>query len=307
MSPLARRRAIEGYLYISPFLIGFAVFTAYPLLASLYLSFTNFNLLSPPAWVGLDNYARAFTGDGLFWTSLGRTVQYALLIVPLGIIASLGAALLLTRNLPGTSVFRTFFFLPSITPIIASVLIWLWILQPSIGVLNYLLGLVHVPGPPWVQSTAWAIPSLILLSLWNTAGGSRMVVFLAGLQAVPTELYDAAKIDGANAWQRFRNVTVPLISPTIFFNVVVSIIGALSVFSVAYIGTQGGPAYATYFYVYHLYTNAFQYSLMGYASALAWLFLIVVLVLTALQFRLQRRWVYYAAEAPAADGGNDGA
>jgi multiple sugar transport system permease protein len=298
-SPLARRKAIEGYLYISPFLIGFAVFTAYPLLASLYLSFTNYNLLTAPVWAGLENYSRAFSGDNLFWSSLGRTGQYALLVVPLGVLASLGAALLLTRGFPGTSVFRTFFFLPSITPIIASVLIWLWILQPSIGVLNYLLNLLHIPGPPWIQSTAWALPSLVMLSLWNTAGGSRMIVFLAGLQAVPVELYDAAKIDGANAWQRFRNVTLPLISPTIFFNVVISIIGALSVFSVAYIGTQGGPAYATYFYVYHLYTSAFQYSLMGYASALAWIFLLVVLTLTGIQFRLQNRWVYYAAESAA--------
>jgi multiple sugar transport system permease protein len=303
-SSLARRRALEGYLYISPFLIGFAVFTAYPLIASLYLSFTNFNLISPPVWVGAENYVRAFSGDGLFWSSLGRTAQYAVMVVPLGIVASLGAALLLTRGFPGTSMFRTFFFLPSITPIIASVLIWLWILQPSIGVLNYLLSLVHIPGPPWVQSTTWALPSLIILSLWNTAGGSRMIVFLAGLQAVPAELYDAAKIDGAGAWQRFRNVTIPLISPTIFFNVVVSIIGALSVFSVAYIGTQGGPAYATYFYVYHLYTSAFQYSLMGYAAALAWIFLLIVLALTAIQFRLQRRWVYYASEAPG--GAKDG-
>lgn len=296
-SPLARRRALEGYLYISPFLVGFAVFTAYPLLASLYLSFTNFNLLNAPTWVSLDNYIRAFTGDGLFWSSLARTAQYAVELVPLGIVASLGVALLLNQSHRGTSLFRTFFFLPSITPIIASVLIWLWILQPSIGVLNYLLGLVHIPGPPWVQSTAWALPSLVLLSLWNTAGGSRMIVFLAGLQGVPVELYDAAKIDGANAWQRFRNVTLPMI----FFNVVVSIIGALSVFSVAYIGTQGGPAYATYFYVYHLYTTAFQYSLMGYAAALAWIFLAVVLSLTAIQFRLQSRWVYYAADTPQSE------
>jgi multiple sugar transport system permease protein len=297
-SPLARRKAVEGYLYISPFLIGFATFTAYPLIASLYLSFTNYNLITPPTFVGLENYTHAFFDDNLFWSSLGRTARYALMVVPLGVLASLGAALLLTRGLPGTSIFRTFFFLPSITPIIASVLIWLWILQPSIGVLNYLLSLLNIPGPPWIRGTAWALPSLVMLSLWNTAGGSRMIVFLAGLQAVPSELYDAAKIDGSNAWQRFRHVTVPLISPTIFFNVVISIIGALSVFSVAYIGTQGGPAYATYFYVYHLYTNAFQYSLMGYASALAWIFLVIVLVLTGIQFRLQHRWVYYAAEAP---------
>jgi len=255
--------------------------------------------------VGLENYQRAFTGDNLFWSSLERTARYALLVVPLGVVASLCAAMLLNQGFPGTAIFRTFFFLPSIVPIIASVLIWLWILQPSIGVMNYLLSLIGVPGPPWVQSTAWAVPSLVMLSLWSTAGGSRMIVFLAGLQAVPVELYEAARIDGANAWQRFVNVTLPLISPTIFFNVVISVIGALSVFSVAYIGTQGGPAYATYFYVYHLYTSAFQYSLMGYASALAWIFLIIVLVLTAIQFRLQDRWVFYAG-AEASERGNDG-
>jgi len=301
-SSLARRKAIEGYLYIAPFLIGFLIFTAYPLLASFYLSFTNYNIISPPVWAGLENYQRAFTGDPQFWASLGRTARYAALVVPLGIICSLGAAMLLNQGYKGTSIFRTFFFLPSITPVIASVLIWLWILQPSIGVANYLLSLIGVPGPPWVQSTAWAIPSLVILGLWNTAGGSRMIVFLAGLQGVPQELYEAAHIDGANPWQRFWNVTVPMISPTIFFNLVISIIGALSVFSVAYIGTQGGPAYATYFYVYHLYTSAFQFNLMGYASALAWLFLIVVLALTVTQFTLQKRWVYYAGDERTAEG-----
>jgi multiple sugar transport system permease protein len=302
-SPLARRKALHGYLFISPFLVGFVVFTAYPLLASLYLSFTNFNLMSAPQWVGLQNYARAFSDDPLFWGSLWRTTEYALLIVPLGVALSLGAAMLLNQGYPGTSIFRTFFFLPSITPVIASVLIWLWILHPTLGVMNYLLSLVGIQGPAWTQSTVWALPSLVLLGLWGTVGGSRMIVFLAGLQGVPPELHEAAEIDGANAWQRFRHVTLPLISPTIFFNVVISVIGALSVFSVAYIGTQGGPAYATYFYVYHLYTNAFQYNLMGYASALAWIFLVIVLALTVVQFRLQDRWVYYAGES---GGTNDG-
>lgn len=302
-SPLARRKALEGYLFISPFLIGFLIFTAYPLVMSFYLSFTNYNIISSPVWAGFDNYYRAFFVDDLFWTSLGRTARYALMVVPLGIVCSLLAAMLLNQGLPGTTLFRTIFFLPSITPIIASVLIWLWILQPSIGVLNYLLSLIGVPGPAWVQSTTWAMPSLVILSLWNTAGGSRMIVFLAGLQGVPQELYEASHIDGANAWQRFWNVTVPLISPTIFFNLVISVIGALSVFSVAYIGTQGGPAYATYFYVYHLYVSAFQYSLMGYASALAWIFLIIVLVLTWVQFDLQNRWVFYAGDETS--GGKD--
>ena len=304
-SPLTRRKAIEGYLYISPFILGFLIFTAYPLLASLYLSFTSYNIISDPTWIGLENYRRAFTQDNQFWASLGRTGRYALMVVPLGILCSLLAAMLLNQGFKGTTIFRTIFFLPSITPIIASVLIWLWLLQPSIGVVNYLLSLIGVPGPPWVQSTTWALPSLVILSLWNTAGGSRMIVFLAGLQGVPQELYEAAHIDGANRWQRFVNVTVPMISPTIFFNLVISVIGALSVFSVAYIGTQGGPAYATYFYVYHLYVSAFQFNLMGYASALAWVFLIIVLALTVIQFGLQKRWVYYAGDEPGS-GGRDG-
>jgi multiple sugar transport system permease protein len=295
-SPLARRRALEGYLYISPFLIGFLIFTAYPLLASLYLSFTSYNILSDPTWAGLENYERAFSGDPQFWPSLGRTLRYALMVVPIGIVCSLLAAMLLNQGFRGTAFFRTIFFLPSITPVIASVLIWLWMLQPSIGVVNYLLSLIGIPGPPWAQSTTWALPSLVILSIWNTAGGSRMIVFLAGLQGVPQELYEASHIDGASTWQRFWNVTIPMISPTIFFNLVVSVIGALSVFSVAYIGTGGGPAYATYFYVYHLYLTAFQYNLMGYASAMAWIFLVIVLALTVIQFTLQKRWVYYAGE-----------
>jgi len=304
-STLARRKALEGYLYISPFLIGFLIFTAYPLFASLYLSFTNYNIISPPVWAGLENYQRAFTGDDLFWSSLARTGKYALYIVPLGIACSLGAAMLLNQGYRGTAIFRTFFFLPSITPIIASVLIWLWLLQPSIGVVNYLLSLIGIPGPPWIQSTTWSVPSLVMIGIWNTAGGSRMIVFLAGLQGVPQELYEASHIDGASPWQRFINVTVPMISPTIFFNLIVSVIGALSVFSVAYIGTQGGPAYATYFYVYHLYVSAFQYSLMGYAAALAWIFLLIVLTLTVVQFRLQDRWVFYAGD-DRKDGGDHG-
>jgi multiple sugar transport system permease protein len=304
-SPLTRRKAIEGYLYISPFLLGFLIFTAYPLVASFYLSFTSYNIISDPTWIGLDNYRKAFFEDTQFWASLNRTGRYALLVVPFGIGCSLLAAILLNQGFRGTSIFRMIFFMPSITPVIASVLIWLWLLQPSIGVVNYLLSLIGVPGPPWVQSTTWAVPSLVILSLWNTAGGSRMIVFLAGLQGVPQELYEASHIDGANRWQRFWNVTVPMISPTIFFNLVISVIGALSVFSVAYIGTQGGPNYATYFYVYHLYISAFQFNLMGFASAMAWIFLVIVLALTWLQFWGQKRWVYYAGDERDS-GGKDG-
>jgi multiple sugar transport system permease protein len=301
---LARREAIEGLLYISPFLLGFLIFTLYPMVASLYLSFTKYNIITPPTWIGLENYQEAFLKDRQFWSSLERTGRFALMNVGLGMLGSLGAALLLNQRYPGTTLFRTFFFLPSITPIIASALLWTWIYQPSIGLLNYLLGLVGIEGPAWLQSSAWAIPSLVIVSLWGSIGGSRMIVFLAGLQGVPQEMYEAAEIDGAGAWSKFRHITLPLISPTMFFNVVLAIIGSLSVFSLAYIATGGGPAYATYFYVYHLFKNAFEFSRMGYASAMAWLFLLIVMALTVVQFRLSKRWVYYAGGD--AEGGGDG-
>jgi multiple sugar transport system permease protein len=303
---MRRREAMEGYLYIAPWLFGFAVFTAFPILFSLYLSFTNYNVITwPPPWRGLENYIEAFFTDKLFWPSLWRTIHFALYVVPLGVLGSLGAALLLNQGYKGTTIFRTLYYMPTITPVIASALLWIWIFQPSIGVMNYLLSLVGIPGPGWLQSTTWAIPSVAIIALWGSIGGSRMIVFLAGLQGVPRELYEASEIDGANAWQRFWTVTLPMISPTMFFNLIISIIGALSVFSISYIATGGGPAYATYFYVYYLFNNAFQFSRMGYASALAWIFLVIVLVLTVVQFSLSKRWVFYAGEE-ASERGNDG-
>src|SRR5712692_5755987 len=279
-SSLARREAIEGLLYISPFLLGFVIFTAYPMIASFYLSFTKYNILNPPTWIGLENYQEAFFRDEQFWNSLRRTGVFALLNVTLGVLGSLGAALLLNQHFRGTTVFRTFFFLPSITP--------------TIGLLNYLLSFVGIQGPAWLQSTYWAIPSVAIVSLWGTIGGTRMIIFLAALQGVPQEMYDAAHMDGAGPWRRFVSITLPLISPTMFFNVVLTVIGSLSVFSLAYIATSGGPNYATYFYVYHLFKNAFEFSRMGYAAAMAWLFFLIILALTLVQFRFSNRWVYYA-------------
>src|SRR3954452_26128 len=295
---MARREAIEGLLYISPFLLGFLIFTAYPMIASLYLSFTKFNIISAPTWIGLDNYREAFFQDEQFWGSLRRTMYFALLNVTLGVAGSLGAALLLSKSYRGTTTFRTFFFLPSITPIIASDLLWVWIFQPTIGVLNYLLSMVGIEGPAWLQSGTWAIPSVTIVALWGTIGGSRMIIFLAALQSVPQEMYEAAEIDGAGAWRKFWSITLPMISPTMFFNVVLTIIGSLSVFSLAYIATGGGPNYATYFYVYHLFKNAFEFSRMGYAAAMAWVFFLIVLVLTPIQFRFSNRWVFYAGAEP---------
>jgi multiple sugar transport system permease protein len=297
MSRLRRRHVFEGYLYLTPWLIGYVVFTAGPVLASLGLSLTSYNLISPPTFVGLANFVEAFTKDQQFWPSLERTFRYAIISVPLGIVGSLLVALLLNVRVKGTTVFRTLFFMPSLVPIVASTVLWAWLLQPDWGLVNLaIFKVTGQSGPRWFQDPSWAMPGLISLSLWTSIGGTRMIIFLAGLQGVPQELYDAAAIDGAGPWGRFRNVTLPLITPTVFFNLVLGVIGALQVFTSAFVATGGGPAYATWFYALHIYKQAFSYFSMGYASALAWVFLLIILALTWVQFRLSRRWVYYAAE-----------
>jgi multiple sugar transport system permease protein len=291
-----RYRELVGYAYISPWIVGFVAFVAFPLLMSLYLSFTQYNIITDPVFIGLENYRVALFEDPLFWGAVWRTAYYALVAGTLGVLGSLGAAMLLNQQLKGTTVFRTLYYLPSLTPIVASALLWVWILQPEVGVLNYLLGLIGIDGPAWLQSSAWAIPSLVLIALWGGVGGSRMIVFLAGLQGVPQELYDSAAVDGASGWQRFRHVTLPMISPVVFFNTVIVVIASFRVFSVSYVATNGGPAYATYFYIFHLFNNAFKYLSMGYAAALAWIFFILMLGLTLVQFRASRHWVFYGGE-----------
>ena len=265
------------------------------MLASLYLSFTQYAVGSTPRVIGLDNFVRALSGkDDLFWPSMGRTVEYALVMVPIGISLSLLAATLLNQSLKGTAIYRTLFFLPSLTPVVAAAVIWRWLYQPDFGAINWLLWQLGVDeGPRWLAKPDSALPSLMVIGLWTSVGGGAMLIFLAGLQSVPRELHDAAAIDGANAWQRFRNVTLPLITPTIFFNLVIGIIAALKVFAVAVLATQGGPNYATWFFNLHLYNYAFQFFEMGYASALAWIFFLLVVTLTYLNVRWSRRWVYY--------------
>lgn len=298
---LRRRQALVGYLWISPWLIGAVLFTVGPMLASLFLSFTQYNIVESPRWIGLANYVQAFTKDDLFWGSMWRTMVYAAVTVTLGTAGSLGAALLLNRPWRGTALLRTAFFLPSLVPIVASALLWRWIFNPQVGLFNYLLGLVGIRGPAWFASTEWAMPGLIIMALWGTIGGSQMLIFLAGLQGVPRELYEAAEVDGAGAWGRFRHITLPMISPTLFFNTILGLIGGLKVFSAAYVGTEGGPAYATWFYLLHLYFQAFRFFEMGYASALAWIFFAIVITLTIVQVRWSSRWVYY--EGADAGGG----
>ncbi|RIK57778.1 MAG: ABC transporter permease [Chloroflexi bacterium] len=291
-----RREALEGILYLSPWIIGFLVFVAGPLLASIYLSFTKYNVLRPPQWIGLQNYIYAFTKDELFFPSIWRTFYYAALLVPLAMIGSLLAAVLLNQKLVGLTTWRTLYFLPTLTPLVAAALLWRWMLNPDVGLVNYLLGQVGIDGPGWLSSTTWAIPALVIMALWASVGGSRMIIFLAGLQDVPKELLEAAEIDGAGTWTKFWRVTLPLITPTVFFNLVLGIIFALRTFETAFVATNGGPARATWFISLHIYQNAFVSFDMGYASALSWLFFVILFVFTYIQFRTSAGWVYYAGE-----------
>ncbi len=291
---LQARQALWGYLFLLPWLLGLILFTVGPIIASFFLSFTEYDVISAPKFVGLDNYRKAFVGDDLFWPSVGRTFKYALVVVPLGLAGSLGLAMLLNRKMVGTYVFRALFFIPSLTPAAALALLWLWLFHPTVGPINASLALIGIPGPGWLTDAHWALWALIIISLWASMGGNTMLIFLAGLQGVPQSLLDAAEIDGAGRIAKFRNITLPMISPTLLFNLILGVIGALKVFTLAFIATSGGPSYSTWFFALHIYQQAFSYFRMGYGSALAWIFVLILLALTYGQLSLSRRWVYYA-------------
>lgn len=295
---LRAKEAIAGYIFLSPWLLGIILFIIGPMMTSGFLSFTRYDVVNPPDFVGLKNFIEIFTKDRLFWPSMMLTFRYALIVVPLSLVGALSAAMLLNQALRGTAWFRTFFFLPHLTPIVASAVLWGWIFNADVGPINHwirtITGSDNAPG--WFRDPDWAMTGLIIMAMWGAIGGNTMLIFLAGLQGVPQELYDAAVVDGAGLWAKFLNVTIPMLTPTIFFNMVLGIIGALKVFAAAFVATQGGPAYATWFYALHIYTRAFQYFEMGYASALAWIFFFVLFVFTYVQFRQSRRWVYYAGE-----------
>jgi multiple sugar transport system permease protein len=262
---------------------------------SLFISLTKWDLINPPKFVGLSNYATIFSDDFRFRQSLKVTVMYAALSLPLGMLGSLSVAMLLNMKVKGMRIFRSIFYIPAILPGIAVTMLWMWILKPQGGVLNYFLSIVHISSKPWLSDPGWALPSFVIMSLWGIGGG--MIIYLAGLQSVPTQLYEAAEIDGAGAWTKFRMITLPMISPTIFFNLVMGIIGSFQVFTSSYVLTPGGgPGYSTLFYVLYLYQKAFKYLQMGYASALAWILFVIVLVLTLIVFRTSAKWVYYEAE-----------
>ena len=292
---LSTIEAISGYLYISPWILGFLLFTLFPFVASFLLSFANYAIATPPNWAGLSNFRRALFEDNLFWLSLKLTLTYVALEVPIGISLSLLLAVLLNQDIHGNTFFRALFFLPTLTPAVAGTLLWTWLLRADIGLVNTLLwNLFRINGPGWLSSPDWALPSVLMIGLWGSVGGGRMILFLAALQGVPQELKEAADIDGANGWYKFWNVTVPMISPVIFFNMVLGIIGSFSVFTTAFIGTQGGPMRATWFYMLHLVNQALVHFDMGYASALAWILFVILLFFTYFQVRFSRSWVYYA-------------
>jgi multiple sugar transport system permease protein len=302
-SSLRREEIFWAYIFLLPWIIGLTVFIAGPILFSLVLSFFNFTLGREYSFVGFDNWIRAFTQDELFWPSIIRTFLFTAAVVPLSVFGALLTAILINQKLTGATFYRTVFFLPHLTPVVAAIYIWMWLLNPQYGLLNEILWQIGVlltgtgiKGPTWFADPMWAMPGLAAVVLWGAIGGNMMVIFLAGLQGIPQELYEAASIDGASAGRRFWHVTLPMISPTLFFNSVLACIAAFQTFELAFIGTKGGPAYATWLYGLHIYRTTFEFFEMGYGSTLAWILFIALSVFTYFQFRTSRNWVFYAGE-----------
>lgn len=287
------REAIEGYLFVMPLLIGLLVFTVWPVVQSLIISFCRYNIVSPAKFIGTRNYVELFH-DPLFWQSLKVTTIYSIISVPLGLAAGLAVALLMNQKVKGIAIFRTIYYLPAVVSGVAVSLLWVWIFNPDYGLANVAMRGLHLPAQQWLNSPKTALGSLILMSLWGVGGG--MVIYLAGLQGVPQHLYEAANLDGANSWQQFRNVTIPMLTPVIFYNLIMGIIGSFQVFTQAFVMTAGGPSNSTLFYVLYLFKQAFNYFHMGYASAMAWVLFAIILVLTLLVFKSSSLWVYYEGD-----------
>jgi multiple sugar transport system permease protein len=296
MSRLAWRDAIDGYLFIAPWLLGFVIFTAGPMIASLGLVFVDWDLLTPPIWAATDNLER-LANDRLVGVSLYNTAYYTFISVPLRLIVAFMGAMLLNASVRGLPFFRTAFYLPAVLPLVGSVILWLWLFNPQIGLFNMGLSALGLPRLQWLWDPALSKPSLILMSLWTT--GNVMIIFLAGLQSVPSGLYEAAEIDGANWWGKLWNVTIPMISPVILFNLVIGVIFAFQIFGVVYFMTgtagqqAGGPNNSTLMTVVYLYRVAFEQFKMGYGSAVAWVLFFVILTFTLIQLRVSDAWVYY--------------
>ena len=286
----SKRDNMYFYLFISPWLIGFIVFALYPILASLYYSFTDYDIISSPHFIGLGNYKELFE-DELFYTSIAVTLKYTLISVPLGLFLSLIFAMLINMKIPARGFFRTAMYFPSMVSGVSMSLLWFWIFNPEVGVFNYILSWFGVKGPAWFLDENFAIWALIIMTFWGVGAG--MIIFLAGLQGVPSSLLEAAKLDGAGRWTTIWNVTFPMISPVFLFQLIMSVIESFQVFTQAYVMTQGGPNYSTRFYVYNVYVSAFKDFRLGYASAMAWLLLLAILIITVIIMQSSNRFVYY--------------
>lgn len=296
LSPGERREAFAGYMFIAPWLVGFVVFMAGPIIASFFLSFTRWNIVGDPVWVGLQNYERIFQSDPFFRKAVRVTLTYALFYLPLEVFCGIGLAVVMNRKLRGIGIFRTLFYTPYVVPQVAAALVWVWMLSPRFGVVNLILGWFGFEGPRWLSDPSYVLPSIIIMSLWGVGGSA--VIYLAGLQNIPEHLYEAAKIDGANQLQMFRRITLPMLSPTIFFQLVLGTIGVFQTFTPAFIATgeNGGPLQSGMFYMLYVYNRSFRSMRMGYGSALSWIMAVFILLITLLYFRSSKYWVYYAAE-----------
>lgn len=292
---ITEKQSFWGYVFVSPWLLGFLIFGLYPIIMSIYYSLCQYDVLRIPQFIGLDNYKELLFNDDYFWVSIYNTLFYLVFRTPFVIIGSLLLAVLVDNSIKGMKFFRTVYFTPSIISGVILSVLWMWLLNPEYGLINNALGYFGIQGPLWLIDPNWSKPALILMSVWSIGGG-RMLVFLAALQGVPKHLYEAVEIDGGGWWAKFKNVTIPHISPIIFLWTIIEVIFALQVFVEAYVMTKGGPLNSTLFYNLYLYNKAFDDFQMGYSSALAWILFVITMILTYIQFRVSKKWVHYAGE-----------
>jgi multiple sugar transport system permease protein len=297
-SPLAREDRRDFWLFLSPWLIGFVCFGAGPIFASLLLSFTDYSIFKPPRWVGLTNYREMLAADPLIGKALWNTLFYTVFAVPLGTAAAMLLAILLNQKVRGLSIWRTIYYLPAVVSGVAMAVLWRWIFNPEVGLANTILRpflrLFDLPDPTWLLDPALAKPAYVIMSLWGVGGG--MIIFLAALQSIPQHLYEAAEIDGAGVFSKFRHITLPMLTPVIFFSLTMGVIGSFQIFTQVYVMSGRGVDNSTLFYVLYLFEQAFRYFRMGYAAAMAWVLFAIILAVTIVQFRLAKRWVFYAGE-----------
>jgi multiple sugar transport system permease protein len=291
---MEKSQSFWGWIFIMPLSLGLTIWVAFPLGISLVASTWRWNMISPPRFVGLGNFITMFTTDPLFSQAVVVTLKYTLLAVPLQLLIAFGLALLLTSKVKGIGIYRTLFYIPSLIPVVVSAAMWLWLFDPNFGLLNIILEQIGLPPQEWIFSSEQVIPSLVFMNLWTV--GNVVVIFLAGLQGIPRELREAVSIDGGSVWDEFRHVIIPFMSPVIFYNLVIGLINGLQTFTQPYIMTHGGPANASLTYLLDIYLQAFQFSKMGYACAMAWVFIIVSILLSAVLFKTSGRWVYYEGD-----------